>query len=217
LNYCIKEGNGELVEKKSRFIAYVTKIDSEEDALEKVNAIRKKYFDAKHHCFSYIYHPEFSDKGQTLKASDDGEPQGTAGRPMLDLLLGMNAVNTMIVVTRYFGGTLLGTGGLVRAYQGAAKEALENAEFVTLQGGYEFKAELDYSGYSTFKKLIEGCQGQIIATEYGQNVEMSAAIDTEHALDFERKVREAYAGAEIIKEKKALVYYVQSDKIYKLT
>lgn len=85
------------------------------------------------------------------------------------------------------------------------------------KGGYEFKAELDYSGYSTFKKLIEGCQGQIIATEYGQNVEMSAAIDTEHALDFERKVREAYAGAEIIKEKKALVYYVQSDKIYKLT
>ena len=113
-----KGGSGELVEKKSRFIADLCPVSSEEEALDFIEEIRKKYWDARHHCFAYI----IGDRGQTARCSDDGEPSQTAGKPMMDVLAGAELHDVCAVVTRYFGGTLLGTGGLVRAYSGAVKE-----------------------------------------------------------------------------------------------
>ena len=114
-------GQGEIVEKKSRFIANIFPVTTEEEALEKITAMRKKYYDARHNCSAFV----IGSKGELTRSSDDGEPSGTAGRPMLEVLTGSGIRNIAAVVTRYFGGVLLGTGGLVRAYSGAVKMALE--------------------------------------------------------------------------------------------
>ena len=112
-------GSGEVVEKKSRFIGEARAVSSEEEAAAFVEEIRKKYYDARHHCFAYVIGTD----GKQMRAADDGEPQGTAGRPMLEVLTGKGLANAMVVVTRYFGGTVLGTGGLVRCYTAAAQAA----------------------------------------------------------------------------------------------
>ncbi len=115
-------GTGEVIEKKSRFIASIFPIQTEEEALTYLSQVRKKYYDARHNCFAYVV----GEKNETERCSDDGEPSGTAGRPMMDVLTGQGLHNVLVVVTRYFGGTLLGTGGLVRAYSAAVKAGLEN-------------------------------------------------------------------------------------------
>ena len=122
-NILYRGGEGELVEKKSRFIATTRPVESEEEALAFIEEMKKKYWDARHNCFAYVT----GDRGQLQRCSDDGEPSQTAGRPMLDVLLGAGIRNICVVVTRYFGGTLLGTGGLVRAYSGAVQEGLKNS------------------------------------------------------------------------------------------
>ncbi len=114
-----ENGEGEVIEKKSRFIAIAAPVQSEEEATAFVESIRKKYWDARHHCYAYI----LGEKKEIRRMSDDGEPTGTAGKPILDLIEGGDLTNTIIVVTRYFGGTLLGTGGLARAYSSAARAA----------------------------------------------------------------------------------------------
>ena len=119
-------GTGEIVEKKSRFIATVRLVESEEEALSCLEALRKKYWDARHNCFVYI----IGENQETVRCSDDGEPSGTAGRPMLDVVQGAGLRNVLVVVTRYFGGTLLGTGGLVRAYSQAVQEGLANSVLI---------------------------------------------------------------------------------------
>ncbi len=113
-------GQGEYTEKKSRFIASIFPVQSEEEALENIARIRKEHYDARHNCFAYV----IGDNNETERCSDDGEPSGTAGRPILDVLTGNGIHNAAAVVTRYFGGTLLGTGGLVRSYTAAVKDAL---------------------------------------------------------------------------------------------
>ncbi len=113
-----KGGEGEIVEKKSRFIATLRPIASEEEAAQFLAEIRKKYWDARHHCSAFV----LGERGDLTRCSDDGEPSGTAGRPMLDVLTGEGLTGCMAVVTRYFGGTLLDTGGQVRAYGGAVRE-----------------------------------------------------------------------------------------------
>ena len=117
--YCAvyEGGQGEIVEKKSRFIATVLPIETEEEALEFIAKMKKKYWDARHNCYAYV----IGERQELQRCSDDGEPNGTAGRPMLDVLLHEDIHNTVVVVTRYFGGVLLGTGGLVRAYQKATE------------------------------------------------------------------------------------------------
>lgn len=124
-------GEGEIVEKKSRFIATVRTVHSEEEVLAFIEEVKKKYWDARHNCFAYV----IGVTNPTLRCSDDGEPAGTAGKPMLDVLTGEGLYDTAVVVTRYFGGTLLGTGGLVRAYQGAVKEGLQASTVITKQPG----------------------------------------------------------------------------------
>ena len=121
-----KGGEGELIEKKSRFIATVVPVNSEDEALEFIAAMKKKYWNASHNCFAFVVGENY----ELQRCSDDGEPQGTAGRPMLDVLLGEQVHNAAVVVTRYFGGTLLGTGGLVRAYSKAVQEGLGSSTII---------------------------------------------------------------------------------------
>ena len=128
------EAEGIIIEKKSKFIANIYYVENEKEAEDILNSIRKKYYDARHHCFAYRIHID----GQTIsKQSDDGEPSGTAGGPILNILEKRGIANVLLVVTRYFGGVLLGTGGLVKAYSDAAKEAINNSNIIEKEEGYE--------------------------------------------------------------------------------
>ena len=137
-----KEGQGEVVEKKSRFIANIFPVNTEEEALERIGQIKKKHYDARHNCFAYV----IGEKNEIMRCSDDGEPSGTAGRPMLEVLTGREVHNAVAIVTRYFGGTLLGTGGLVRAYTEAVQEGLEHCVVLACSTGFKLRIETDYNG-----------------------------------------------------------------------
>ena len=126
-----KSGTGEIVEKKSRFIANVFDITDEEMAISIINEVKKKYWDARHNCSAFV----IGDNNEIQRFSDDGEPSGTAGKPMLEILLKSDVRNCLVVVTRYFGGTLLGTGGLIRAYQAATKEGIDASEIMEVFDG----------------------------------------------------------------------------------
>ena len=149
--FIIKEGGqGEIVEKKSRFIATVLPIDTEEEALQYIEKIKKKYWDARHNCFAFV----IGSNNEIQRFSDDGEPQGTAGKPILETLLNENLHNTLIVVTRYFGGTLLGTGGLVRAYGQSSKEGIRNSVIQKVCEGISFKLTVDYNSIGKIKYIM---------------------------------------------------------------
>lgn len=140
-NLVIKEGaSGEVVVKKSRFISELKYVETEEEAISFIKEKKKQYHDARHNCSCYIIGEE-----KLSKSSDDGEPSGTAGRPMLEVLEGKGLINVVAVVTRYFGGVLLGTGGLVRAYQDAVKDALDNCDYMHTIVVNEVELTLDYN------------------------------------------------------------------------
>ena len=134
-------GSGEYEEKRSRFIANVAPVSSEEEATAFIESIRKKYYDARHNCPAFI----IGRNRELTRCSDDGEPSGTAGKPILEVLLSAGVTNVAVVVTRYFGGTLLGTGGLVRAYTQATKEGLADAGIATMRFGKELTIGIDYT------------------------------------------------------------------------
>lgn len=138
----------EIVEKKSKFIADVFYVQSKEEAEEKIREIKKKYYDAKHHCFAYSIYEE---NGKLDRFSDDGEPSGTAGSPMLNILTSNNLSNVVAIVTRYFGGILLGTGGLVRAYSEALTKAIESAKIVEKDLGYISEVTVNYNDVEKIK------------------------------------------------------------------
>lgn len=168
--YTIKENvSVQVVEKKSKFIANVFYIETVEEAEDIIRQIKKKYYDARHNCYAYIV----LDEKQKLieKCSDDGEPSGTAGSPMLTVLKGNNLCNVLVIVTRYFGGILLGTGGLVRAYNQATERALENADFLKIQIGVEVKVILSYDSVENFRYYARKNNISIINEEYSENVE----------------------------------------------
>lgn len=162
-----KELSAEIVEKKSRFIANLFYVDSVEEAEEKIKITKKRYYDAKHNCFAYIVN---DDKVFIKKSSDDGEPSGTAGAPMVEIIEKQGLANLLIVVTRYFGGILLGTGGLVRAYSDSLKKALEKATIVELEQGFELDVELEYSNFEKFKYYCSKNNINIINCTYLNNV-----------------------------------------------
>ena len=157
----------EIEEKKSRFIANAYYIENAEEAEEHLKQIRKKYFDARHNCFAYRI---FDENGVKEKQSDDGEPSGTAGAPMLNILQKNNLYNVLIVVTRYFGGTLLGTGGLVRAYSDATINALENAKVITQTKGYLIDVIIEYKELDKFKYYCRMHGIVIVNTVYENNI-----------------------------------------------
>ena len=143
-------GEAEIVEKKSRFIATVRPVKSEEEALAFIEEMKKKYWNATHNCFAYVLGEHF----HMQRCSDDGEPSGTAGKPMLDVLLGEEIHDVAVVVTRYFGGTLLGTGGLVRAYSASTKEGLLASKVITKMYGQLVSIETDYTGLGKIQYIL---------------------------------------------------------------
>ena len=154
----VSGGEGEIVEKKSRFIGQIKPVYSEEEAYAFVEQIKKKHYDARHNCFAF----SIWDEMPLLRFSDDGEPQGTAGKPILEVINGSGIHNICIVVTRYFGGTLLGTGGLVRAYTDAAKEALGNCETKRKQRIYPIKVTTDYADMGKIQYIIESADVRVV-------------------------------------------------------
>ena len=165
----LANSSSELDVKKSKFIANIIKITDEQDAKEKLNQIRKEYSDARHNCYAYIVYDNET-KTKIEKSSDDREPSGTAGIPMLTLLQKNNLVNVLIVVTRYFGGILLGTGGLVRAYTDSSKQALEAAKIIDLQYGEILEYCIEYDEFEYFKYICDKNNIEIINTEYSNNI-----------------------------------------------
>lgn len=165
-------GEDEIVEKKSRFIATVLPVQTEEEALAFIEKTKKKYWDARHNCFAYI----IGERGQLQRCSDDGEPNGTAGKPMLDVLLGNELRNVVVVVTRYFGGTLLGTGGLVRAYSGAVKAGLEASVLITKIWGVKLHIDTDYTTFGKIQYILAQRELKILDTVYTDKVELEVLI-----------------------------------------
>ena len=183
-------GQGEIVEKKSRFIATVESVESEEEATAFIEKMKKKYWDARHNCSAYV----IGSKGELERCSDDGEPQKTAGRPMLDVLLNEGIHNVCVVVTRYFGGILLGTGGLVRAYQAATKEGLANSTVITKQFGKKIKIVTDYNGIGKLQYIVATSGYTMLSTDYTDVVTARVMVTPSEQDSFIKKVTEATAG-----------------------
>lgn len=165
-------GEAEIIEKKSRFIATVKPVKSEEEAITFIEGLKKKYWNATHNCFAYVIGERF----QTQRCSDDGEPSGTAGRPMLDVLLGEEVHDVAVVVTRYFGGTLLGTGGLVRAYQGATQAGLMASTVITKMHGSKVAIQTDYTGLGKIQYILGQRGLTILHSEYTDRVELEVLL-----------------------------------------
>jgi len=167
-----KEGYAELIEKKSKFIANVFPVETEEEALEKLAMVKKKYSDARHNVYAYNIGGEII----RTRYSDDGEPQGTAGLPVLNVIKGQAIENILIVVTRYFGGILLGTGGLVRAYTDAAKLGVEDAEVIEEIEKVKLSLDIEYEHLEKVKNFIEKSNYDIDNIEYSDNVKIYVLI-----------------------------------------
>ena len=167
----LKEGTATLVEKRSEFIGYAKPVDSEEEAAAFVASIKKKHADARHNVFAYVL------RGGAMKRySDDGEPQGSAGIPVLDVIRKSEVEDVCIVVTRYFGGILLGTGGLVRAYSHTAKLALDAANIVTYEKYTEMSLVCSYSDYQKLISVLEGFGAVIDGTDFSDEVRLRYAV-----------------------------------------
>lgn len=163
----IEEKNAEIVVKKSKFIASIFKVENKEQAEQALESVRKKYFDAKHNCYVY----RVSEDGKIVeRASDDGEPSGTAGAPMLDILKKNDIVNVLIVVTRYFGGILLGTGGLVKAYSDSTKLAIENSGLRDVEIGDRVIYTISYDNIQKLQYICNKNNIKIENIEYGENI-----------------------------------------------
>ena len=156
----------EIEEKRSKFIANLYYVQSVEEAESKIKEIKKKYYYARHNCYAYIIKEEVI----TKKSSDDGEPSGTAGSPILNVLEKNNLINVLLIVTRYFGGILLGTGGLVRAYTEAAVKVIETAKIIERQNGYEAEIVIEYQDIDKFNYYCEKNNIKIISSDYTDNV-----------------------------------------------
>ena len=166
-------GTGEIEEKKSRFIATIEPVKTEEEAAGFIAKMKKKYWDARHNCSAFI----IGSGGEKSRCSDDGEPSGTAGRPMLDVLSKEMVTNVCVVVTRYFGGTLLGTGGLVRAYSAAVKEGLKACELIKKQNGFLTTVTAEYNDHDKIQRMAQSKGYHVISTDYGENVTLRMISD----------------------------------------
>lgn len=182
---------GEYEEKKSRFIGELFPIRSIAEAEERLDFVRKHYYDARHHCYAYVLGKDC----EIQKQSDDGEPSQTAGLPILNVLRGEELRDALLVVTRYFGGTLLGTGGLVRAYTAAAKEAVKNAALMEAVEGYRGVAELDYTLMGKLRYITEQLSIKEENVSYTDKVKMSWLIPEEVLNSFEKQLKELSHGS----------------------
>ena len=188
--YVYKGGQGEITEKKSRFIATVRPVESENEAVSFINETKKKYWDARHNCSAFV----IGKRQELTRCSDDGEPTGTAGRPMLDVLLKENIHNAAVVVTRYFGGVLLGTGGLVRAYQQATKAGLSASEIIEKKEGAVLFIRTDYTGIGRLQYLLAQEKITVMDTAYEADVLVKAVIPENDKKRIEKTIIEQTNG-----------------------
>ena len=171
-----EEEQTQVVEKKSRFIAEIYPVTNIQEVQNKIKEIKKKYYDAKHHCIAY----RIIEEGRVIeRASDDGEPSGTAGAPMLNLLKGNNLCNVLVVVTRYFGGILLGTGGLVRAYSEATNLVIQKSKMINITEGYEITLKLEYNNLDAFNYYCKNNNIIILNIEYAENISIKIEMETD--------------------------------------
>ena len=199
-------GEGEIVEKKSRFIATVRKCGTEEEAEAFIEEMKKKYWDARHNCSAFV----IGSRGELTRCSDDGEPSGTAGRPMLEVLTGSGIRNIAVVVTRYFGGTLLGTGGLVRAYTQAVKEGLANCRTGVMRNGCELEVTVDYNDVGKLQYYF-GQQSIVPADSiYAENVKFILLIPVEKEENLRKNLIEITSGKVKI-EKLKETYFIDKE------
>lgn len=184
-----KESCDEFIEKKSRFIGYIKPVTTKEDAIEYINQIKSKHWDATHNVYAYVLRD-----GQTRRYSDDGEPQGTAGIPVLDVLLKENVVDCVVVATRYFGGILLGGGGLVRAYSHTAKIAVDAGGVITMRLCNIMSVTCDYNFYGRLNSLIPEYSGIVDDTIFEENVKITFRMPTDMVDEFNAKLIDTSLG-----------------------
>ena len=178
-----EENQEEIIEKKSKFIANIFPAETVEQAEEIIKETKKKYFDARHNCVAY----RIIQENQIIeKSSDDGEPSGTAGAPMLNILQKNNLANIVVIVTRYFGGILLGTGGLVRAYSDSLLKAISTSKIVEKELGEELEAILDYNNFEIFKYYCKNNNIKIVNIEYGEHVVCKIELKEEKKVNLMR-------------------------------
>ncbi|MBQ9766273.1 MAG: YigZ family protein [Lachnospiraceae bacterium] len=204
-----KSGVGEYEEKKSRFIATTCPVNSEEEALAFIERMKKKYWDARHNCSAYI----IGERSEIMRCSDDGEPGQTAGRPMLDVLVGAEVTNIAVVVTRYFGGVLLGTGGLVRAYSKATSDGLENSVIVEKIPAKLITLGTDYNGMGKLQYIAGSMGLTILDTRYTDVVDMDILVPLEDVGMFVSKVTDATSGKCKIEEKEECYYGIADGEV----
>ena len=188
--YFVPAGSGEaeFVEKRSSFLGHVRFAGTEDAAREFINDMKKKHYDARHNCWCYII------RGGAVRYSDDGEPQGTAGLPMLEVFKREGVENVVCVVTRYFGGVLLGTGGLLRAYTKSAKDALDAAGIAAVRRWVKLEAACPYSLLERMKTECLALDGAVENIEYGADVRLTLLLPEEKAEEFQARVTELSAG-----------------------
>ena len=199
----IKNGQGEYIEKKSKFIAHIFNVESEQQAAAKIAEVKKKYWDARHNCYAYI----LGNKGEIQRFSDDGEPSGTAGKPILEVLSGNECSNCLCIVTRYFGGVLLGTGGLIRAYTSASKEALDDCLTGELVEGVHAYLDADYNYVGKIQQLCIQNDITVVNTEYSDNVIFELMMEKQVRQKFEKALTEMSSGSIGLREIKEVKMY----------
>ena len=200
-------GMGEIEEKKSRFIAHVAAASTEAEALAFIESKKKEYWDARHNCYAFI----LGEQGQTMRFSDDGEPSGTAGKPILEVLVNSGIRNLVVVVTRYFGGTLLGTGGLVRAYTQATQAGLAASKICTMCYGYGMTIVTDYNGVGKLQYLLGQKNIPIEASEYTEQVTIQIKVPYEEKDSLIHEMTEATAGKAQITVSDPIYYKKMTD------
>ena len=184
-----QEAESEFTEKRSRFISHVWRVESEAEARARIEEVRKKHYDARHNCWCYLLR-----EGGTVRYSDDGEPQGTAGQPMLNVFQRQCVTNVCCVVTRYFGGVLLGAGGLTRAYARGARDALEAAGAARMQLWTVWDVPCTYPLLERVKLEAAGCGGVVRDADYGADITLRAAFPAGGAEIFAPRLTELSAG-----------------------
>ena len=202
-------GEGEIVEKKSRFIATIRPADSEEEALSFIAEMRKKYWDATHNCTAFV----IGENHEQMRCNDDGEPSQTAGRPMLDVLLGEDVHNCCAVVTRYFGGTLLGTGGLVRAYSAAVKEGLRNCQILEKQLASKLTVETDYTGLGKIQYILGEEKISTLDSQYADKVSLTLLVPVDQLDPLMEKLTEGTNGRCVMEPGEQVWYGLQGKEI----
>lgn len=184
------EASGEIVEKKSRFIATVIHVESEEEAVSHIERLKKLYWDARHNCYAFI----LGMGSETMRFSDDGEPSGTAGKPILEVLKGRGLTNVLVVVTRYFGGVLLGTGGLVRAYTDSTQEGINNSDIKKMTLMQRVSVHVDYNSVGKLKYVLASDSIEVVDEIYTDSVQIDIALPVDNISQITDKITDVTSG-----------------------